>query len=299
MNSTPTPSDGPMLDSESPEETSDPVVAPPVVAVVVTKDPGPWLEEGLSALGASDYPGLTTLVLDAGSGEDPTARVAGVLPGAFVRRLPEAEGFAAAANDVIEVVKGATFILFCHDDVVVDPSAIRLLVEEAFRSNAAIIGPKLVDYENPEVLLEVGMAIDRFGVPHSGIEPGELDQEQHDSVRDVFFVSSTVMLVRGGPLRRARRVRCPDVPRCRGSRPLLEGAHRRRTGHGRARRSGATPPGGQGPRHGGCRVTGDPSALPPACDVEVGVGVVARVPRAHSALPRGGRGRSVRALPAP
>ena len=54
MNSTPTHSDGPMLDSESPEETSDPVVAPPVVAVVVTKDPGPWLEEGLSALGASE-----------------------------------------------------------------------------------------------------------------------------------------------------------------------------------------------------------------------------------------------------
>ncbi|MGZ4689406.1 MAG: glycosyltransferase [Acidimicrobiia bacterium] len=196
MDSTPTPSDGPMLHSESPGEASEPIVAPPVVAVVVTRDPGPWLEEGLEAIGASDYPGLTVLVLDAGSTVDPTARVAGVLPGAFVRRLPEAGGFAAAANDVIDVVQGATFILFCHDDVVVDPSAIRLLVEEAFRSNAAIIGPKLVQYDHPEVLLEVGMAIDRFGVPHSGIEPGELDQEQHDSVRDVFFVSSTVMLVR-------------------------------------------------------------------------------------------------------
>ena len=185
-----------MLDSESPGEASEPVVVPPVVAVVVTRDPGPWLEEGLEALGASDYPGLTVLVLDAGSTDDPTARVAGVAPGAFVRRLPEAGGFAAAANDVIDVVQGATFILFCHDDVVVDPSAIRLLVEEAFRSNAAIIGPKLVEYDHPDVLLEVGMAIDRFGVPHSGIEPGELDQEQHDSVRDVFFVSSTVMLVR-------------------------------------------------------------------------------------------------------
>ncbi|MGZ6996356.1 MAG: glycosyltransferase, partial [Acidimicrobiia bacterium] len=196
MDSTPTPSDGPMLHSESPGEASEPIVAPPVVAVVVTRDPGPWLEEGLEAIGASDYPGLTVLVLDAGSTVDPTARVASVLPGAFVRRLPEAGGFAAAANDVIDVVQGATFILFCHDDVVVDPSAIRLLVEEAFRSNAAIIGPKLVQYDHPEVLLEVGMAIDRFGVPHSGIEPGELDQEQHDSVRDVFFVSSTVMLVR-------------------------------------------------------------------------------------------------------
>ena len=135
-------------------------------------------------------------MLDAGSAVDPTARVASVLPGAFVRRLPEAGGFAAAANDVIDVVQGATFLLFCHDDVVLDPAAVRLLVEEAFRSNAAIIGPKLVEYDHPDILLEVGMAIDRFGVPHSGIEPGELDQEQHDAVRDVFFVSSTVMLVR-------------------------------------------------------------------------------------------------------
>jgi GT2 family glycosyltransferase len=196
MDRAPTPPDGPpILDSEPPGEASEAVAAPPVVAVVVSRDPGPWLEESLGALRDSDYPALTVLVLDAGSAEDPTARVASVLPGAFVRRLPQAS-FAAAANDVIGVVQGATFVLFLHDDVVVDADAIRLLVEEAYRSNAAIIGPKLVEYDHPDVLLEVGQAIDRFGVPHSGIEPGEVDQEQHDAVRDVFFVSDTVMLVR-------------------------------------------------------------------------------------------------------
>jgi GT2 family glycosyltransferase len=177
-----------MLDSESPGEASEPFAAPPVVAVVVTRDPGPWLEEALESIAGSDYPALTTLVLDAGSTVDPTARVAAVAPGMFVRRLPEDAGFATVANDVLDVVTGATFLLFVHDDVVLDPSAIRLLVEEAYRSNAAILGPKLVDYDRPEVLLEVGMAIDRLGHPHSGIEPGELDQEQHDAVRDVFFV---------------------------------------------------------------------------------------------------------------
>ena len=76
------------------------------------------------------------------------------------------------------------------------PTALRLLVEEAYRSNAAIVGPKLVDFDNPEVLLDVGRAIDRLGGSHTGIETGELDQEQHDGVRDVFYVSSAVMLVR-------------------------------------------------------------------------------------------------------
>ena len=70
------------------------------------------------------------------------------------------------------------------------------MVEEAYRSNAGIVGPKLVDYDTPEILLEVGMAIDHYGVPFSGIEPGEVDQEQHDAVRDVFFVSNAAMLVR-------------------------------------------------------------------------------------------------------
>jgi GT2 family glycosyltransferase len=70
------------------------------------------------------------------------------------------------------------------------------MVEEAYRSNAGIVGPKVVDRDQPDVLVEVGMAVDHYGVPFSGLEPGEVDQEQHDGVRDVFFVSHTAMLVR-------------------------------------------------------------------------------------------------------
>jgi GT2 family glycosyltransferase len=169
---------------------------PPVVAVVVTRNPGPWLEDGLTGLAQQDYADLTVLVVDCGSREDPTPRVADVLPRAFVRRLDDGAGFADAANEALHAVEGATFLLVCHDDVDLDPSAIRLLVEEGYRSNAGILGPKLVSAENPEVLLEVGRAIDRFGAPSTGIEPGELDQEQHDGVRDVFYVTTAVMLVR-------------------------------------------------------------------------------------------------------
>ncbi|MDQ1467674.1 MAG: hypothetical protein QOH10_2089, partial [Actinomycetota bacterium] len=128
--------------------------------------------------------------------DDPTARIATGMPTAFVRRLPENLGFAAAANEALHTVEGATFLLFCHDDIALDPDVVRVMVEEAYRSNAAIVGPKLVDYDDPHVLVEVGMAIDHYGVPFSAIEPGEIDQEQHDGVRDVFFVSHATMLVR-------------------------------------------------------------------------------------------------------
>ena len=56
------------------------------------------------------------------------------------------------------MVEGATFLLLCHDDVVLGDTAVRVMVEEAYRSNAGIVGPKLVSADDPEVLLEVGRA---------------------------------------------------------------------------------------------------------------------------------------------
>jgi GT2 family glycosyltransferase len=171
-------------------------VAPPVVAIIVTHDAGPWLEETVHSFALQDYPSLSVLVLDNGSADDPTALVAAAMPNAFVRRLTADQGFATAANEALRTIEGAPFLLFCHDDVVLDADAVRVMVEEAYRSNAGIVGPKIVDHDHPEILLEVGMAVDHYGVPFSGIEPDEIDQEQHDAVRDVFFVSHATMLVR-------------------------------------------------------------------------------------------------------
>src|SRR2546430_2451831 len=130
---------------DAPDESA-PEVAPPVVAVVVTNDPGPWLEECLAALAAQEYPNFSILVIDEASAEDPTSRVANVLPTAYVRRLATKQGFSAAAKQVLEVVEGASLFLFCHDDVAPEPDAVGQLVEEAFRSNAGVVGPKLVDW---------------------------------------------------------------------------------------------------------------------------------------------------------
>jgi GT2 family glycosyltransferase len=170
--------------------------APPVVAVVVTCDPGWWLEPCLLALGDQDYPQLAVLVIDAGSEEDPTARIAEVAPGAFVRRVRRRRGFGAAANEVLDTVEGAAYYLMCHDDVAPAPGAVRHLVEEALRSNAGIIAPKLVEWAAPDRLLATGMGADRFGISVPLVERGELDQQQHDAVRDVFFAPAACALVR-------------------------------------------------------------------------------------------------------
>ncbi|HYX44108.1 MAG TPA: glycosyltransferase family 2 protein, partial [Acidimicrobiales bacterium] len=173
-----------------------PLQAPPVVAVVVTCDPGPWLEEALAALAAQDYPNLSVLVVDANSTVDPTPRVSQVLPGAYVRRLPVNAGFGGSANAALEIVEGASHLLFCHDDVAPEPDAVRLMVEEAFRSNAGMVAPKLVDWRDPARLLAVGVGADKSGAPYPLVERGELDQEQHDAVRDVFVAPGACTLVR-------------------------------------------------------------------------------------------------------
>ena len=184
--------------------------APPVVAVVVVHEPGPWFEETLDAFAEQDYPNLRMLFLVTGDAPtaggdvaeeedtiDVAALVADRLPGAFVRWLGANPGFAPAANEVLRLVEGTSgFFLICHDDVAPEPDALRIMVEELYRSNAGAVGPKIVEWDDPGVLQSVGLGMDRFGEIDPVIEPGEVDQEQHDGVRDVFVIPSAFMLVR-------------------------------------------------------------------------------------------------------
>jgi GT2 family glycosyltransferase len=170
--------------------------APPVVAVVVASDPGPWFEECLAALGGQDYPNLSVLVVDSGCTDDPAPRVAAVLPKAYLRRVGSNLGFGPSANEVLGAVTGASHLLLCHDDVAPATDAVRRMVEEAFRSNAGIVTPKYVAWNDPDRLLQVGLGADRFGSPVPRVEASEIDQEQHDEVREVFAAPGGCTLVR-------------------------------------------------------------------------------------------------------
>jgi hypothetical protein len=62
--------------------------------------------------------------------------------------------------------------------------------------STAVLGPKLKDLSDRRVLREAGITTDRAGRRVSGIEPGEIDQGQHDGTRPVLAVSSAGMLIR-------------------------------------------------------------------------------------------------------
>ena len=171
-------------------------LAPPVVAVVVAHDPGPWFEETMASLASQDYAELSVLILDAGSEEDLTARVAAVLPTAFVRRFEENRGFGATVSEALTMVDGADYFLVCHDDVALFPDAVHLMVEEAFRSNAGIVTPKVVSWDDPQRLIHVGMMADKGGSVVDRVQPHEIDHGQHDAVRDVFVAPGGATLIR-------------------------------------------------------------------------------------------------------
>lgn len=120
-----------------------------------------------------------------------------MLPESIVRIVEGNPGFGALINETQRIVEGNRG-LFCvmHDDVLLQPSTISMLVHEMLVSNASIVGPKVVQWDNPTILKSVGSFIDRCGEVDPLIETDERDQEQHDSVKDVFFVSSVCMLIR-------------------------------------------------------------------------------------------------------
>lgn len=169
---------------------------PSVLAVVVAHAPGDWFEETLESLATQDYPRLEVMVVDAAGDPSMPARVEALLPEASVLDASDTDGFSAAANALLDTSVDPVFLMICHDDIALETDAVRQLVVESLRSNAGIVGPKLVDWDNPDRLQHVAYIVDRFAVAADVVEPGEIDQEQYDAVVDVFAVPSACILIR-------------------------------------------------------------------------------------------------------
>jgi GT2 family glycosyltransferase len=89
------------------------------------------------------------------------------------------------------------WIWLLHDDCEPAADALEQMLTAASRSRSvAVLGPKLKDLSDRRVVREAGITTDRAGRRLTGVEPGEIDQGQHDGSRAVLAVSSAGMLVR-------------------------------------------------------------------------------------------------------
>ena len=169
--------------------TSELKATPPVVAVLVSNGVEAARARVLESLRQQNYKNLQVLVLSS----DPDAvkeTIAGVLPKASLSEVAEERSFGGAANHVGELVSGAAFYLFLRDDTALAEDAVSRLVDQALESNAAVLGPKIVNWNDESRILSMGYLVDAFGVESAFVEAGELDQQQHDRVREAFTAVS-------------------------------------------------------------------------------------------------------------
>lgn len=183
---------------------------PRVLAIVVTHRGKEWVRECLVSLARQEYPILDVLVIDDAS---PDSRQQPVLRRIVKRhmkgrvwgyvRTPRPLGYGGAINWALSRVRtSADLLLFLHDDVKLEDGAVTAMVRRiASDPEIAIVGPKVVGYDDPMRLEEVGMHADLLGYPYKGLEEGEIDLGQRDSTSETFYVTSTCMLVRAGAFR--------------------------------------------------------------------------------------------------
>lgn len=169
-----------------------------VTAVVVTDGPSPFLSRTLAALGAQTTAPHEVVVVDVGTA-DSTQEYEGLSLGdiRFVA-APGAQTFGAALDLGLEATP-STWIWALHDDSAPEPEALTRLLEAVEHSDTvAVAGVKqlLWDDGDTPLLLHVGVTTSPLGRRMAGVQPGEIDQGQHDGRSDVLAVGLTGALIR-------------------------------------------------------------------------------------------------------
>ncbi|MBO3745077.1 glycosyltransferase family 2 protein [Streptosporangiaceae bacterium NEAU-GS5] len=172
-----------------------------VTAIVVAHDGARWLKETLNAALRQSRPLDRVVGVDNGSRDGGAKLVAEIFGAGNTLTLPRSTGFGEAVHAVLErlprVQNATEWLWLLHDDCAPDIYALEALLRVAEHNpNAGILGPKLRDWLDRRVLLEIGVTVNRSGRRDTGLEPREYDQGQHDAVREVLYVSTAGMLIR-------------------------------------------------------------------------------------------------------
>ncbi len=169
-----------------------------VTAVLVTHDGAKWLPEVIAAISTQTRPVDRVIAIDTGSIDNSLQLLQS--SGTITIAEDRGMGYGDAIKHALALTPGTDeneWLWLIHDDCAPDRNALKLLldaVEE--RPQVAIAGPKLRDWFDRDRLLEVGVSITGNGSRWTGLEIGEQDQGQHDSINDVMSVSTAAMLVK-------------------------------------------------------------------------------------------------------
>jgi GT2 family glycosyltransferase len=190
-----------------------------VTAVIVAHDGAVWLPRLMDALGEQTRPVQRVVAVDTGSRDRGGSVLTAQLGQGAVFGMDRSTGYASAVRRAVahKAATGAVlagsggaaargrgdqgeqteWLWLLHDDCEPAADALEQLLRGAEETPAAVVlGPKLMDWTDRDVITEAGLSLDTAGRRVTGVEPREVDQGQHDGDRDTLAVSSAGMLVR-------------------------------------------------------------------------------------------------------
>ncbi|PWN04449.1 hypothetical protein DJ010_02085 [Nocardioides silvaticus] len=177
-----------------------------VSVVLVSHDGASWLPAVLEGIRAQTSRVSGVIAVDTGSKDGSADLVEAALaaepaiPGAVLResgRTSYPQAVALALRTLAEHGIETEWVWLLHDDSNPAPDALEvLLAATAARPDADFVGPKLREWPSLKRLLEIGVTISGTGRRETGLERGEYDQGQHDTVREVLAVNSAGLLAR-------------------------------------------------------------------------------------------------------
>ena len=189
--------------------TTAPQTRHTVTAIIVAHDGARMLPGLVQALTSQTYPVDMAVGIDTGSRDRSGAVLAELIGEDSVFGMDRSTGYGEAVAVALQHaarrrsgmtdpnIRRVEWIWLLHDDCEPAPEALERLLRAAGRDRSVVVlGPKVLDGQDRRTLREVGISIDRAGRRITGIDPGEIDQGQHDHNKAVLAVGSAGMLVR-------------------------------------------------------------------------------------------------------
>lgn len=171
-----------------------------VTAIIVAQRGGEWLDETIAGIAAQTRAPAAIIAVNNGGSD----RVAAQL------RESGAEGvvgvssrlsFGGAVQQGVQACAPAgdpsdEWLWLLSEDSCPGPEALEYMLNRVQRAPSVVVaGPKLVDWDHPERIIELGQSLTRYGARWT-LRRQELDQQQYDHMQDVLGVGPVGMIVR-------------------------------------------------------------------------------------------------------
>ncbi|MHC5795271.1 glycosyltransferase family 2 protein [Lacisediminihabitans sp. FW035] len=170
-----------------------------VTAILVARSGAAHLERTLAGLARQTRRPDAIVAVDAGSSDRTAELLAASGPTQLVTTTGKVD-FGGAVDRALTVAAPAESVndwlwLLAHDNAPQPAALEALLGAVEIAPSVAVAGPKLMRWDEPDVIAEYGETMTYYGASIPLVE-GELDQAQHDVRSDVLGVAAGGMLVR-------------------------------------------------------------------------------------------------------